>query len=340
MTEDRMLGALLGTAVGDALGMPVEGLSHTNVRTYYRGIKQYEPDRHRRDLTAGQWTDDTQFTFALTEGLTDWLHATDHPAHFDDALAERLTAAYVALRPQARRWGPTSRTAIERLAQGIPWTEAGDATHPSNGAAMRAAPLGLWWATVAVSFDQALTFLQAIFGLTHRHPTALVAGIGQAFAVAEVLRTPPEAFAPEAFWQRLLKVVQQAEAALGDASAACSRRLQLLGNHLHDFPLDLQDLCQGTSARADESWPFAVAMFARNPDLLEATLLSAINVGGDADTIGAMVGALLGARHGWHAFPEVWRRDLEAADHLEATARAFFQALHAAPSLSKGPAGP
>ncbi len=330
MTEDRMLGALLGTAVGDALGMPVEGLSHTNVRTYYRGIKQYEPDRHRRDLAAGQWTDDTQFTFALTEALTDWLRTTDHPDRFDTALGARLAAAYVALRPRARRWGPTSRTAIERLAQGIPWTEAGDATHPSNGAAMRAAPLGLWWATVAVPLEQALPFLQAVFGLTHRHPTALVAGIGQAFAVAEVLRTPPEAFEPTVFWQRLLDLVLQTEAALGDASAACSHRLQLLADHLHDFPLDLQDLCHGTSTRADESWPFAVAMFARNPDLLEATLLSAINVGGDADTVGAMVGALLGARHGWAAFPEAWRSGLEAVDRLEATAHAFLQALHVA----------
>jgi len=330
MTEDRMLGALMGAAVGDALGMPVEGLSHTNVRTYYRGIKQYEPDRHRRDLTAGQWTDDTQFTFALAAALTDWLRATDHPHRFDAALAERLAAAYVALLPEARRWGPTSRAAVERLAAGTPWTEAGDAAHPSNGAAMRAAPLGVWWAALEVPFTQALAFLRAVLEVTHRHPAALVAGIGQAFAVAEVLRTPPEAFDPQTFWSRLLEAVRRAEAELGDTSAACSRRLALLADHLRDFPLDLQDLCHGTSARADESWPFAVAMFARNPDLLEATLLSAINVGGDADTVGAMVGALLGARHGWHAFPDVWRRELEAADRLEASARAFLQALQTA----------
>ncbi len=330
MTEDRMLGALMGTAVGDALGMPVEGLSHTNVRTYYKGIQQYEPDRHRRDLEAGQWTDDTQFTFALAEALTDWLQATAHPNRFEAALAERLSAAYVALLPQARRWGPTSHTAIRRLAAGTPWTEAGDAVHPSNGAAMRAAPLGVWWAVLEVPFTQALAFIRAVLEITHRHPTALVAGFGQAFAIAEVLRIPPEAFNPQAFWTRLIDAVLEAEAELGDTSAACSRRLALLTDHLRDFPLDLQDLCHGTSARADESWPFAVAMFARNPDLLEATLLSAINVGGDADTVGAMVGALLGARHGWHAFPDAWRCRLETADRLEASARAFLQAMQLA----------
>lgn len=320
----------MGTAVGDALGMPVEGLSHANVRTYYKGIKQYEPDRYRCDLTAGQWTDDTQFTFALTQALTHWLRVTYSPDHFDIRLAERLAAAYVALLPEARRWGLTSRTAVERLMQGMPWNEAGDAAHPSNGAAMRAAPLGIWWATLGVPFPQARTFICAVLRLTHRHPTALVAGFGQAFAVAEVLRTPPGAFDAQNFWQRLIDAVLQAEAALDDRTAACSRRLQLLANHLRDFPLDLQDLCDGTSARADESWPFAIAMFARNPDLLEATLLSAINVGGDADTVGAMVGALLGALHGWSAFPQAWRCNLEATDRLETTARAFLQALHLA----------
>ncbi|MDQ7040718.1 MAG: ADP-ribosylglycohydrolase family protein [Rhodothermus sp.] len=329
MTADRMLGALLGTAVGDALGMPVEGLSHTNVRTYYKGIKQYEPDRHRRDLAAGQWTDDTQFTFALTEALTEWLRTTDQPDRSDTTLTKRLADAYVALLPRARRWGATSRTAIERLTQGIPWTEAGDATHPSNGAAMRAAPLGIWWAVYDVPVAQALSFIFNVLGLTHRHPVALVAGFGQAFAVAEVLRTSPDSFDPRAFWNRLLKMVRLAETEWGDATAACSSRLQRLTDHLCDFPLDLQDLCHGTGPHADESWPFAVAMFARNPDLLEATLLSAINVGGDADTVGAMVGSLLGARHGWSAFPEAWRSELEAVHRLEAIAHAFLQALHA-----------
>ncbi|GBD01376.1 ADP-ribosyl-[dinitrogen reductase] glycohydrolase [bacterium HR18] len=327
MTADRMLGALLGTAIGDALGMPVEGLSHDNVRRYYRGIKQYEPDRYRGDLQAGQWTDDTQFTFTLVHVLTEWLEANEHPKRFDAALGERLAAAYVAQLPQARRWGPTSRAAVARLMQGAAWNASGDACQPTNGAAMRAAPLGLWWAATGASPQEALAFIYPILAITHRHPTALVAGFGQAFAVAEVLRTPPNAFATHLFWQHLLQLTTWAESALGDVSAACSRRLRLLQPHLHDVPLDLQDLCNGTGTQADESWPFAVAMFVRNPDLIEATLLSAINVGGDTDTIGAMVGALLGARHGWSAFPESWRRGLEASELLETEARALIQRL-------------
>ena len=68
-------------------------------------------------------------------------------------------------------------------------------------------------------------------------------------------------------------------------------------------------------------------MFARGPDLPEATLLSAINVGGDASAIGAMVGALLGARNGWSAFPEEWRSNLEKVDRLREEAEALIDSL-------------
>jgi ADP-ribosylglycohydrolase len=68
-------------------------------------------------------------------------------------------------------------------------------------------------------------------------------------------------------------------------------------------------------------------MFARNPALVEATLLSAVNVGGAASAVGAMTGALLGAFNGWSAFPAEWREGLEDVERLEAEATALVDAL-------------
>jgi ADP-ribosylglycohydrolase len=68
-------------------------------------------------------------------------------------------------------------------------------------------------------------------------------------------------------------------------------------------------------------------MVARRAHLLENTLLSGINVGGDADTTGAMMGALLGALHGWAAFPEEWKEGLEASGRLRAEAEALVERL-------------
>ena len=326
--QDTIKGALLGTAVGDALGMPIEGMSHQNVRTYYKGIKEYRDDEYHGDLTAGQWTDDTQFTFALVRAMTDSAVA-DWPL-----LAGRVAEAYVALRPEARRWGPTSSAAIDRLAEGTSWEESGDDAQPTNGAAMRAAPLGAWWAASEAAKEEAFDLIRPILEITHRHPASIAAGVGQAFAVRQALRHTLDAFEQTAFWTALIEMTAWVEQRLHQLGrphdTSVSGRLRTLTDHLDEFPLDLQEYCGDTSARADESWPFAVAMFARNPGLQEASLLSALNVGGDADTVGAMVGALLGALNGWTAFPAAWREGLEDVARLEQQAEAFARAVQRA----------
>jgi ADP-ribosylglycohydrolase len=325
IARDKIKGALLGTAIGDALGMPVEGLSHQNVRTYYKGIKEYRDDEYHEDLAAGQWTDDTQFTFALVRAMT------ERPGDDWPLLAEQVAEAYVALRDEARRWGPTSTAAIDRLAEGAPWSESGDDAEPTNGAAMRAAPLGAWWAASEASKEEAFDLIRPILAITHRHPASLAAGFGQAFAVRQALRHTADTLEQDPFWRALIDMTAWSEQRLHHLGhpldTSCADRLRALTDHLDEFPLDLQEYCGDTSIRADESWAFAVAMFARNPALQEATLLSAINVGGDADTVGAMVGALLGGLNGWQGFPDDWRERLEDADRLEAEADAFVQVL-------------
>jgi len=321
VSSDRILGALLGSAVGDALGMPIEGLSHQNVRTYYKGIKEYRDDDQRGDLDAGQWTDDTQMTFAIVRVLTGASDPTDWPA--------AAAAAYVALRPAARRWGTTSQTAIDRLADGAAPDAAGVPDRPTDGAAMRAAPLGAWWAATDVSRETAFSAVRAVLAVTHRHPAALAAGWGQAAAVRALLRLDgPEAFDREAFWADLIDTTAWAEEQLGD-DRRVSDRLRALDGILDSFPLDLRDACDGVTVRADEAWPFACAMVARRPHLLENTLLSGINVGGDADTTGAMMGAQLGALHGWAAVPAEWKEGLEASDRLRREAEDFAEQVRA-----------
>jgi ADP-ribosylglycohydrolase len=319
---DSVLGALLGTAVGDALGMPIEGLSHANVRTYYKGIKEYRDDDQRGDLDAGQWTDDTQMTFALVRALA--AHA-DAPDQWPRAAAEE----YVRLRSDNRRrqrWGQTTTTAVDRLAEGVVPTESGVADRATDGAAMRAAPLGIWWAAQDVDRDEAFAALRPVLAVTHRDPAALAAGWGQAVAVRTLLGWTPDTFDRTSFWDTLVDATTWAEEKL-DGDDRVSSRLRILADQLDAFPLDLRDACDGVGVWADEAWPFACAMVARRAHLLENTLLSGINVGGDADTTGAMMGAMLGALHGWAAFPDEWREGLEATDRLQDEAQAFADTL-------------
>ncbi len=310
--KDKIRGALLGTGIGDALGMPIEGLSHQNVRTYYKGIKGFREDDQRGDLSAGQWTDDTQFTFAIARALAD---GADMPA-----FADRVTAEYLQLRAEARRWGPTTTAAIDRLANGEDGPSSGRAENPTNGAAMRAAPLGIWWAAEQPSREKAVEVIEQILSITHRHPCSLIAGIGQAYAVRETVSADKDTFDGRAFFGDMLEQTSRIEDRFDRADTRNSDRLRTLVQHLQEYPLDLAEICEGTGVSAHESWPYAIAMMARGPRLVEATLLSGLNVGGDADTTGAMMGALLGALNGWSAFPDEWRDGLEASDELLAQA--------------------
>ena len=293
MNRDRVLGALLGTAVGDALGMPIDGLSHQNVRTYYKGIKGYRADEHRRDLDAGQWTGHTQRTFALVRALAD---GSSHDA------ASAIAKAHAT----ARRTNDAA---------------------PTVTAATAAAPLGVWWAANEATKEEAFGTIRAMLERLEPSPAAVTAGFGQAFAVRTLLRHTPADTDGPTFFRAVAEMTDWAEGQLGRPTPSPAARLRSLTDYLDEFPLDLQDRCDGTDAAADEAWPFAVAMVARNPELLEATVLPAINVGGAASAIGACIGALVGALHGWAAFPAEWREGLEDVERLEAEAGTFADVL-------------
>ena len=295
LDSDRILGTLLGTAVGDALGMPIDGLSHQNVRTYYKGIKGYRADEHRRDFEAGQWTAYTQRAFVLANILAEPVpHATVRE-RYDEAV---------------------ERSALRR---------PGEQALASAAGVIAATPLYLWWSHEERVSPEIIALVRSTFG-TEYDDSVVAAAVGQAHAVRLVLAAEPEALDGPAFFEAVTEAVERAEATL-DGTSRVSARLHLLAGHLDDFPLDLQDLCDGTGAAADEVWPFALAMVARNPLLLEATLLPAINVGGAASAIGSLVGSLVGALHGWAAFPTWARGGLEDAARLETEAHAFADAL-------------
>ncbi len=233
---DAVTGALLGLAIGDALGRPANGLSHQNVRLYFKGIKEYRDDEYGEG-TAGSGTTLTRHALALAH-TRDPAPAADLPV---------------------------------RLAESVVW------------GLLDAAPADL-------------------------PPTAAL----HAHAIAHLRTLPPGSFDVYSFWHGLL----------GDAPENLARRLARVTPDPDDVPLDLADACGGTDD-AERAWLFAVAMFARNPFLVEGTLLSSINVGGQTATVGALVGSLLGALHGAQAFPNEWHEGLAARGDVLRAAEAL-----------------
>ena len=296
--RDRLVATVLGSAVGDALGMPVEGLSHQNVRTYYKGVKDLTADDKRGDLGRGQWTADTQRARALARALASG--APDSPDEVRQAFLAELPAE-----GDLRRGGVVS---------------------PSSAGAAMAAPLGVQARLRGLADLAGARWASLLLRTVDPHPAAAVAAGAQIAAVRTCLGKDPDALQGAQILAAATSAARDGERLLG-ADGRVSSRLAALAGRLDDYPLDLQDACNGTGAAADEAFPFAVAMVARSPALVESTMLAAVNVGGDAAAVGACVGAMLGALHGTAAFPDEWLAEVEDADAIRAEAEALADAL-------------
>jgi poly(ADP-ribose) glycohydrolase ARH3 len=295
---DRFRGVLLGTAVGDCLGAPMEGREL---------ITEAFLDRLRDDPGPLRYTDDTAMTIGVARSLIACRGFDGH--HMAHTLADIYAAE------PWRGYGMGAPVVFGHLERGVPWDRAatslfGGAGSFGNGGAMRVAPVALFAGdireTAAVAERTAL--------ITHTHPEGVDGAVTQAVAIAFLLRSEPNRSVD---LHDLIDVVRQH--AITDVFG---HRLGLL-HRLVDDPASFDivgTLGNGVAART--SVPTALCAFLLHPADFAGAIRTALSFGGDTDTIGAMAGALAGARHGVGAIPERWRQAeggtevLELADQL------------------------
>lgn len=290
---DRAAGALLGTFVGDALGMAWEGWPGTDVPE----VLEMQEAR----LGRGTYTDDTQMMIALAESLLR-CDVVD-----DDDLAQ----TFLAHVDPRRGYGSGTLRVLDSLRRGAAVAQAASEVFEGrgslgNGAAMRVAP-------VAVRFfeDQALVGVQARRSarVTHMHPVGIDGAAVQAAAIAAAIDGEDPLGAA-----RTACATVDLRRALDDVCRRSGRRLD---------PAALRSTRSGISSRADESVAAAVLAGSRAGGFEQAVTV-AIRAGGDTDTVGAMAGAIAGARFGAAAIPQRWLDVLEDGErgrsHVEALA--------------------
>jgi len=293
----RFEGCLVGLAVGDALGMPAQGLTRHEIRARWGRISGFLDGAN---LRAGQCTDDTQTAVVLAEGIVGC-------GRFDpQALAHGLVDWWAG--GDLRRPGEDLAEACRRLESGIPWSESGS-TFAGCAAALRVAPIGMLH---CVNREGLIEDASASGIGTHRDPRAVAGAIAIATAVSYLLA----AGAP-------LDVASFVEATAAP-SAQCSTEMARAIRGV----LDLLELAPrqameeiGYTGFALEAVPAAIYCFcAAHEEFAEAVLL-AVNTGGAADSIGAMAGALSGAYLGLTAIPPDWAEGVEGSAHLRQLAR-------------------
>jgi ADP-ribosyl-[dinitrogen reductase] hydrolase len=294
MDDDRAAGVLLGLACGDALGRPVEFETPARILAQYGEVTEM--------LANGTWgkpagtvTDDTDMALCLARSLV------DREAFDPDDVAERFVAWYDS---EPFDVGNMTARALSRIRDGESWDTAGqtvweqspEGSNAGNGSVMRAAPLAVAFAAADGRLVEAS---EASSQITHADPRCTVgcavlnltlAGLltddgddGRQVLARALDRTSP----PTALDEALRPVVA------GDLD-----------------PDGLRSTGYVVDTLQTALW------YGLHADSPEEALVEVVNMGGDADTVGAVTGAVAGARFGADALPERWLDELDGRDEL------------------------
>jgi ADP-ribosylglycohydrolase len=334
----RFVGCLLGGALGDALGFPVEFLGSAG--EIERVLGRSTPSRLPR-MRGGKAliSDDTQMTLFTAEGLIRARHRVLQGGMGSPEVAilgayqrwlstqtgsgaERWTEATQRgwLLDVAELWarrapGTTCVSALEDslVAHRLPSIHARPNDSKGCGAVMRSAPIGL----VAVDAEEAFRRACDAAALTHGHPSGYLAAGYFAALVQRLARDAPleEAMRAADDLLRGERDAAEVSAAVDAARAAAASEA--------DFPEVIERL--GGGWVAEEALGIALVCAQRTEDRTPAavatTLWRAAAHGGDSDSTGSLTGNLLGAMMGVEALPSMWLDDLELKGVIESVAR-------------------
>lgn len=265
---ERALAGLRGLAVGDALGF------RFSVPANYAALR-------RRELPAGpwRWTDDTEMACSVLAVLD------GHGRIDQDALARSFAEHHDA----TRSYGSAVDRLLDRVRAGGDWRDLAAAQgngHGSwgNGAAMRIAPLGAWYAG---DVEQATHQAEISAYTTHQHREA-VAGAMAVAAAAAMVADPAGCPEPEALLSAVVALVPRSA-----VQAGLRRGLDMLD--YGDVGTVAAVLGCGRRNTAHDTVPFALWSAARNLGDYAEAFWTTVRAGGDVDTTCAIVGGVVAA---------------------------------------------
>jgi len=278
--QDRLRGVAVGAAVGDALGMPLEFLPA-------RPLYNLETEMVKGLLPAGSFTDDTEMALALSESLL-----ITHPLDPQD-LAGRFVGWYHNNPPDI---GFHTRLVLGLIANGMPWRKAvaqvkqANPQSASNGSLMRCWPVAIaCWNNSASLVAE--SHLQS--EVTHAHKDCIDACVFTNLLIAGIIngkaRLTPGGLLREGIANAIEKVNFDPGFRTVLDLAPVRQREDLLNT--------------GWVRHTLESALWAVL----TTQSFEEALVQAVNLGNDADTTGAVAGAIAGAMYGLSGIPARWK---------------------------------
>jgi len=288
MNPDAFIGCLLGTAVGDSLGLPYEGLSP-------RRAKKLFPDTTKHHLLFGKGmvSDDTEHACFVAQAL---IRSRGDVNQFQKQLARSLRWWLLGLPAGV---GFATLRSILKLWFGISPKKSG-VFSAGNGPAMRSPILGVAFGHEPEKLKQ---YVKESTEITHSDPKAYYAALAVALASIDLVYA-------EMTWRD--DYLQMLKSVLPDEDAQEFHKLakSAVLSAAHDEPVEQFAEAigskNGISGYSYHTVPCVLQVWFRHGDDFEKGLQEIIKAGGDADTAGAIFGAIVGARAGKDLIPENW----------------------------------
>jgi ADP-ribosylglycohydrolase len=288
--------------------MPFEGVHPLAIRGILGKKLRFLPSSSpiTCSLSAGQWTDDTKMMLCHLDSILE----TGKIA--PDDVAKRFIEWYSS--GDLRGIGITTAQAIGHLMRGASWRESGVQGEyaAGNGAAMRIAPVGLYFAFLNVDMYPAVYDMSII---THNNKEAVAGAYAVAYGVAraavgefDVERTIDEIVEKLSGTITGSRIRRAADMAF-DESITNERAVEFIG-------------CGGYVA---ESVPLAFFAFLRFEKDFDNMMLALLGSGGDTDTNAAIAGALFGARYGVEELPSELVASVERGDEISRKAEELYR---------------
>lgn len=286
MDDSRIVGCILGTAVGDALGLPYEGVSRQRLPRLLG-----PPERHRFLFGRGMISDDTEHTCLVAQSL---IASGSDIDLFTRQLGRRLRWWFASLPAGLGR--ATLRSCV-KLWFGVPPNRSG-VFSAGNGPAMRSALIG----ACVDDVNTMVEYVRVSARVTHSDPKAEFGAI--AVALATYMGSRDGNVSGESYLERLDTLIgsdgAELIALLRSVTASVSA-----GESTLDFAMS-NGFERGVSGYTYHTVPVAIHAWLSNPRDFRASVSSVIQCGGDADTTAAIVGGIVGAATGASGIPENW----------------------------------
>ena len=326
--KDNYIGCLLGGAIGDALGNPVEFYRLREIKSKYgqQGITDLKKINGKAQIT-----DDTQMSIFTADGLIKSAvknfdeNSVPDMSLIYDSYQNWLNTQYGSYSKRKQGWINNMSELYARRAPGLTCTGSleqgipGSIEHHINsskgcGGVMRVAPVGLmYYKNPELAFEVGARCA----ALTHGSPSAylpagvhscIIANIIQGKDIKEAVDNSIEILKTYKGHEDTLQLIEEAKEFAASDDIDSEKAIRILGEGWH----------------GDEAIAISIYCVLKSPDNFEKALIMSVNHDGDSDSTGSIVGNILGAYLGFENIPQKWKQSVELSSELTQLSKDLF----------------